>query len=73
MGSLPIAGRIIGQFGHVDDGIDTFQVGDIELTDVFDERFGRGAGRIVEPSDFVIPSINAGNFMALPQQKRREQ
>ncbi len=65
-----LASRVIGQFSHVNDGLNVLQVLDPDVTKILGERQRRRSGVPVERTFFVEASIQANDFIALPDQLR---
>jgi hypothetical protein len=63
-----LASRIIGQFGHVNDGIHVLQVLHRDVTKVLGERQRCCSAVAIERTFFVKASVQANDFIALPDQ-----
>jgi len=60
--------RIIGQFGHVNDGLHVLQILHPDLTKILGEGQRRRSAVPIEGSFFVEASVQANDFIALPDQ-----
>jgi hypothetical protein len=63
-----LASRIIGQFGHVNDGIHVLQVLHSDVTKVLGKRERRRSAVPIERTFFVEAGVQANDLIALPDQ-----
>ena len=70
-GRRQLASRIIGQFGHVNDGLHVLQILHRDVTKVLGESQRRRSIVPIERTFFVEASVQANDFIALPDQLRR--
>ena len=63
-----LSSGIIGQFGHVNDGIHVLQVLHRDVTKVLGERQRCRSAVPIERTFFVEASVQANDFIALPDQ-----
>src|SRR5437870_5732274 len=70
-GRLQLAGWIIGQFGHMNDGIHALKVFQSDVTKVLRKRHRRRSAVLVQRAFFVEARVQANDFIALLDQLRR--
>ena len=70
-GRRQLASRIIGQFGHMNDGLHVLQVLHCDVTKILGERQWCRSAVPIERTFLVKASVQANDFIALPDQLRR--
>jgi hypothetical protein len=66
-----LASRIIGQFSHVNDSVNVLQVLHADVTKILSKRQRRRSAIPIKLTFFVEASVQANDFIALPEQLRR--
>ncbi len=64
---------VVREFGHVDDRVDTVEIGRVEQANVFVEGVRAAVGAAVQPTFLVEPGVDTDDVVAAREEQRREE
>ena len=65
--------RVVGELGHVDDGVDALEIVSGDLAEILLEGLGRVVDTVVEPTRLVVAGVDAEHLVPVAHQHTGEE